>query len=90
MANVNFVYFYVTFSIINCLNSSALQEWVQLEEAVQHDIVPGFGKKITAILDKCLAGSVFFLFGIFLLKFGLSIVVSTFKYSVLFFFHKEH
>ncbi|RWW75294.1 hypothetical protein BHE74_00016684 [Ensete ventricosum] len=48
--------FYLTFSIINCLNSSALQEWVQLEEAAQHDIVPGFGKKVTAILDKCLAG----------------------------------
>ncbi|URD97478.1 GTP-binding protein that may be involved in cell development (By similarity) [Musa troglodytarum] len=36
--------------------TSADKEWVQLEEAVQHDIVPGFGKKITAIMDKCLAG----------------------------------
>ncbi|THU72093.1 hypothetical protein C4D60_Mb04t08460 [Musa balbisiana] len=36
--------------------TSADKEWVQLEEAVQHDLVPGFGKKITAILDKCLAG----------------------------------
>ncbi|XP_010904950.1 protein ROOT HAIR DEFECTIVE 3 [Elaeis guineensis] len=35
---------------------SADEEWLQLEEAVQHDIVPGFGKKLTAILDKCLSG----------------------------------
>ena len=33
-----------------------LQEWLQLEEAVQHDLVPGFGKKLSAILDKCLSG----------------------------------
>ncbi|URD89499.1 GTP-binding protein that may be involved in cell development (By similarity) [Musa troglodytarum] len=30
-------------------------EQLQLEEAVQHDIVPGFGKKLSAILDKCLS-----------------------------------
>ncbi|XP_008808503.1 protein ROOT HAIR DEFECTIVE 3-like [Phoenix dactylifera] len=35
---------------------SADEEWLQLEEAVQHDMVPGFGKKLTAILDKCLSG----------------------------------
>ncbi|RRT51530.1 hypothetical protein B296_00051068 [Ensete ventricosum] len=33
-----------------------LQEWLQLEEAVQHDLVPGFGKKLSATLDKCLSG----------------------------------
>nr|XP_010925000.3 LOW QUALITY PROTEIN: protein ROOT HAIR DEFECTIVE 3 [Elaeis guineensis] len=32
------------------------EEWLQLEEAVQLDIVPGFGKKLTAILDKYLSG----------------------------------
>ncbi|KAG1346335.1 protein ROOT HAIR DEFECTIVE 3 [Cocos nucifera] len=35
---------------------SADEEWLQLEDAVQHHIVPGFGKKLTAILDKCLSG----------------------------------
>ncbi|THU44683.1 hypothetical protein C4D60_Mb02t09940 [Musa balbisiana] len=32
------------------------QEWLQLEEAVRHDLVPGFGKKLSAILDMCLSG----------------------------------
>ncbi|XP_009389470.2 protein ROOT HAIR DEFECTIVE 3 [Musa acuminata AAA Group] len=35
---------------------NADEEWLQLEEAVQHDLVPGFGKKLSAILDKCLSG----------------------------------
>ncbi|WOK91346.1 protein ROOT HAIR DEFECTIVE 3 [Canna indica] len=37
-----------------CLSTD--EEWIQLEESVQHDIVPGFGKKLTALLDKCLSG----------------------------------
>nr|CAD1824264.1 unnamed protein product [Ananas comosus var. bracteatus] len=32
------------------------EEWQELEEAVQHDVVPGFGKKLSSILDKCLSG----------------------------------
>ncbi|KAG6469468.1 hypothetical protein ZIOFF_074185 [Zingiber officinale] len=32
------------------------EDWLQLEEVVQHSIVPGFGKKVSAILDKCLTG----------------------------------
>ncbi|URD87803.1 GTP-binding protein that may be involved in cell development (By similarity) [Musa troglodytarum] len=35
---------------------NADEEWLQLEKAVQHDLVPGFGKKLSAILDKCLSG----------------------------------
>ncbi|KAJ3671153.1 hypothetical protein LUZ60_008579 [Juncus effusus] len=31
------------------------EEWIELEEEVQHDIVPGFGKKLSNILDKCLS-----------------------------------
>ncbi|ONM40595.1 Protein ROOT HAIR DEFECTIVE 3 [Zea mays] len=31
------------------------EEWQQLEEAVQHDFVPGFGKKISSLLDRCLS-----------------------------------
>ncbi|XP_072995520.1 protein ROOT HAIR DEFECTIVE 3-like [Typha latifolia] len=37
-------------------NLSADEDWRQLEEDVQHDIVPGFGKKLSIILDKCLSG----------------------------------
>ncbi|CAD5183253.1 unnamed protein product [Musa acuminata subsp. malaccensis] len=35
---------------------AAMEEWLQLEEAVQHDLVPGFGKKLSVILDKCFSG----------------------------------
>ncbi|WOL03009.1 protein ROOT HAIR DEFECTIVE 3 [Canna indica] len=35
---------------------TADEEWLQLQEAVQQDLVPGFGKKLTLILDKCLSG----------------------------------
>ncbi|KAJ3701927.1 hypothetical protein LUZ61_005632 [Rhynchospora tenuis] len=31
------------------------EEWIELDEAVQHDVVPGFGKRLTAILEKCLS-----------------------------------
>ncbi|CAL9062744.1 unnamed protein product, partial [Musa banksii] len=40
----------------NLAHMSADEEWVQLEEAVQHGIVPGFGKKLTAILNRCFSG----------------------------------
>ncbi|CAD6250966.1 unnamed protein product [Miscanthus lutarioriparius] len=30
-------------------------EWQQVEEAVQHDYVPGFGKKLSSLLDRCLS-----------------------------------
>ncbi|KAG6517479.1 hypothetical protein ZIOFF_020871 [Zingiber officinale] len=32
------------------------EEWLHLEEATQNDLVPGFGKKLSSILDKCLYG----------------------------------
>ncbi|THU62517.1 hypothetical protein C4D60_Mb01t05970 [Musa balbisiana] len=35
---------------------AAMEEWLQLEEAVRHDLVPGFGKNLSVILDKCLSG----------------------------------
>ncbi|KAH7686487.1 RHD3/Sey1 protein [Dioscorea alata] len=35
---------------------SADKEWQQLEEAVENGIVPGFGKKLSSILEKCLSG----------------------------------
>jgi hypothetical protein len=31
------------------------KEWQQFEEAVQNDYVPGFGKKISSLLDRCLS-----------------------------------
>jgi hypothetical protein len=31
-----------------------LKDWIELDEAVQHDIVPGFGKRLSGILEKCL------------------------------------
>uniref|UniRef100_A0A0E0MYD0 GB1/RHD3-type G domain-containing protein n=1 Tax=Oryza rufipogon TaxID=4529 RepID=A0A0E0MYD0_ORYRU len=34
---------------------TADEEWQQFEEAVQHDYVPGFGKKISNLLDRCLS-----------------------------------
>ncbi|XP_073006806.1 protein ROOT HAIR DEFECTIVE 3-like isoform X2 [Typha latifolia] len=34
---------------------TADEDWQQLEEAVQHDAVPGFGRKLSSILDKCLS-----------------------------------
>ncbi|WVZ75335.1 hypothetical protein U9M48_023401 [Paspalum notatum var. saurae] len=34
---------------------TADEEWQQFEEAVQHDYVLGFGKKLTSILDRCLS-----------------------------------
>ncbi|KAJ1279210.1 hypothetical protein BS78_04G138000 [Paspalum vaginatum] len=34
---------------------TADEEWRQFEEAVQHDYVPGFGKKLSSILDRCLS-----------------------------------
>ncbi|GJN18581.1 hypothetical protein PR202_gb05753 [Eleusine coracana subsp. coracana] len=34
---------------------TADEEWQQIEEAVQHDYVPGFGKKISILLDRCLS-----------------------------------
>ncbi|XP_078167910.1 protein ROOT HAIR DEFECTIVE 3-like [Carex rostrata] len=36
-------------------NVTANEDWIELDEAVQHDIVPGFGKKLSAILEKCLS-----------------------------------
>ncbi|WOK99173.1 protein ROOT HAIR DEFECTIVE 3 [Canna indica] len=35
---------------------AADEEWLQLEEAAHDDIVPGFGKKLSVILYKCLSG----------------------------------
>lgn len=32
------------------------QEWRQIEDAVQTDLVPGFGKKLSSILDTYLEG----------------------------------
>ncbi|KAJ0971357.1 hypothetical protein J5N97_019316 [Dioscorea zingiberensis] len=32
------------------------EEWCQLEAAVENGIVPGFGKKLNSILEKCLSG----------------------------------
>jgi len=32
-----------------------VKEWQQFEEAVQHDFVPGFGKKLSSLLDRCLS-----------------------------------
>ena len=32
-----------------------VKEWQQFEEAIQHDYVPGFGKKLSSILDRCLS-----------------------------------
>ncbi|XP_042468131.1 protein ROOT HAIR DEFECTIVE 3-like isoform X2 [Zingiber officinale] len=32
------------------------EEWLHLEEATQNDLVPGFGKKLSSILNKCLYG----------------------------------
>ncbi|CAD5189587.1 unnamed protein product [Musa acuminata subsp. malaccensis] len=43
----------------NLAHMSADEKWVQLEEAVQHGIVPGFGKKLTAILNRCFSGFYF-------------------------------
>ncbi|KAG2658533.1 hypothetical protein PVAP13_1KG302010 [Panicum virgatum] len=34
---------------------TADEEWQQFEEAIQHDYVPGFGKKLSSILDRCLS-----------------------------------
>ncbi|CAN6230838.1 unnamed protein product [Urochloa humidicola] len=34
---------------------TADEEWQQFEEAVQHDYCPGFGKKISSLLDRCLS-----------------------------------
>ncbi|GJN21104.1 hypothetical protein PR202_gb08552 [Eleusine coracana subsp. coracana] len=34
---------------------TADEEWQHIEEAVQHDYVPGFGKKLNNLLDKCLS-----------------------------------
>ncbi|XP_044348906.1 protein ROOT HAIR DEFECTIVE 3 isoform X1 [Triticum aestivum] len=34
---------------------TADEEWQQFEEAVQSDYVPGFGKKISSLLDRCLS-----------------------------------
>ncbi|KAK8462181.1 hypothetical protein SEVIR_1G166100v4 [Setaria viridis] len=34
---------------------TADEEWQQFEEAVQHDYVPGFGKKLSSLLDRCLS-----------------------------------
>ncbi|KAG8051567.1 hypothetical protein GUJ93_ZPchr0001g31214 [Zizania palustris] len=34
---------------------TADEEWKQFEEAVQNDYVPGFGKKISSLLDRCLS-----------------------------------
>uniref|UniRef100_A0A0E0C3S9 GB1/RHD3-type G domain-containing protein n=2 Tax=Oryza meridionalis TaxID=40149 RepID=A0A0E0C3S9_9ORYZ len=34
---------------------TADEEWQQFEEAVQNDYVPGFGKKISNLLDRCLS-----------------------------------
>ncbi|AQK96226.1 Protein ROOT HAIR DEFECTIVE 3 [Zea mays] len=31
------------------------EEWQQFEEAVQHDFVTGFGKKLSSLLDRCLS-----------------------------------
>ncbi|KAM0932498.1 putative P-loop containing nucleoside triphosphate hydrolase [Dioscorea sansibarensis] len=35
---------------------TADEEWHQLEEAIENGIVPGFGKKLSSILEKCLSG----------------------------------
>ncbi|PKI43967.1 hypothetical protein CRG98_035643 [Punica granatum] len=35
---------------------TANEEWHQIEEAVQSGLVPGFGRKLSAILNSCLAG----------------------------------
>ncbi|XP_066331758.1 LOW QUALITY PROTEIN: protein ROOT HAIR DEFECTIVE 3-like [Miscanthus floridulus] len=34
---------------------TADEEWLQVEEAVQHGYVPGFGKKLSSLLDRCLS-----------------------------------
>ncbi|KAK4784654.1 hypothetical protein SAY86_019022 [Trapa natans] len=37
-------------------NFTANEEWCQIEEAVQSELVPGFGRKLSAILETCLEG----------------------------------